>query len=83
MANESNKTNQFPLGKLNYILLGAGTVVVLLGFILMSGGGAENLNDWNHGEIFSGRRITLAPIVVLIGFGVVLYGIIKKPQDAE
>ena len=82
MANDPQQKNgQFPLGRLNYILLAAGTVVVLLGFILMSGGGTENLNEFHHDEIFSGRRITLAPIVVLLGFGVVLYGIIKKPQS--
>ena len=62
----------------NYILIVIGCIVVLLGFLLMSGGGSENPEVFNESELFSFRRITLAPFMVLLGYGVVLYGIMKK-----
>ena len=62
----------------NYILIVIGCIVVLLGFLLMSGGGSENPEVFNEKELFSFRRITLAPFLVLLGYGVVLYGIMKK-----
>ena len=55
--------------------------MVIIGFMLMAGGGASNPNEFLEDELFSIRRITIAPIVVLLGFGVVAYGIIKKPKD--
>lgn len=57
-----------------------GLVVVILGFILMSGGGSEDPNEFSD-AIFSFRRITLAPIVVLSGYGLVMYAIMKKPNS--
>ncbi len=66
------------LKKKNYIFITAGCVVALLGFVLMSGGGSENPDVFNEAELFSFRRITLAPFMVLLGYGIVLYGIMKK-----
>ena len=77
---EENK-DAFPLGKENYKFIIVGMVLIIIGFFLMAGGGAENLTDWNYDEIFSERRITVAPITILIGLGVVLYGIMKKPKE--
>lgn len=79
MSNETN--DQFPAGKMNYMILGVGAVLVLLGFFLMSGGGSEDPTLFNADELFSFRRITLAPFVVLLGFAVVAYGIIRKPKS--
>jgi len=79
MANETN--NVLPLGKQNYIIIASGFGLVLLGFFLMAGGASDDPNVFNHGEIFSFRRITLAPVVILIGLVAVLFGIMKKPQD--
>ena len=62
----------------NYILIVIGCIVVLLGFLLMSGGGSENPEVFNETELFSFRRITLAPFLVMSGYGLVLYGIMKK-----
>ena len=64
-----------------YIIIGC--VVVLVGFILMAGGGSENPNEFNEDELFSFRRITLAPFLVMAGYGVVLFGILKKPKKEE
>ena len=52
--------------------------IIALGFILMSGGGSKDPNVFNE-EIFNFRRIRLAPTVVLIGFGVTIYSILKNP----
>ena len=66
------------LGRKNYIFIIIGCVVVLLGFVLMSGGGSEDPNVFNEDELFSFRRITLAPFLVMSGYGLVLFGIMKK-----
>ena len=74
------KKAKMVLGKKNYVFIIIGCLVVILGFILMSGGGSENPNVFQEEELFSFRRITLAPFMVILGYGVVLYGIMKKQQ---
>ena len=69
--------------KSNYMLLGGGVAAILIGFILMSGGGAESLDEFHYDEIFSFRRITLTPLVVIIGFAIVGWGILKKPAATD
>jgi len=66
------------LSRKNYNFIILGCLVVLLGFILMSGGGSEDPNVFNEEELFSFRRITLAPFLVISGYGLVLFGIMKK-----
>ncbi len=66
------------LKKKNYLLIISGCIIVLLGFVLMSGGGSQDPNVFNEEELFSFRRITLAPFMVLLGYGIVLYGIMKN-----
>lgn len=71
--------------KSNYIFMIAGVVIILVGFLLMSGGGFElNENfvqpEFDKDGIYSFRRITLAPIVIFIGFLVEIYAIMKKPS---
>jgi hypothetical protein len=76
---ENNNKPEFLFDKLNYKILLIGLSVIGLGFILMSGGGSEDPNVFNE-EIFSFRRIRLAPTVVLIGFGITIYSILKNPK---
>ncbi|HAN19215.1 MAG: hypothetical protein A2X13_09565 [Bacteroidetes bacterium GWC2_33_15] len=76
------KKFDFALGRENYILLTIGFAIIIFGFLLMIGGKAENPNDFNE-KIFSFRRITLAPIIVLLGFVFEIYAIMKKPKDSE
>ena len=76
---EENEQPGFALGKENYILLIIGFAIIIFGFLLMVGGKAENPNEFNP-EIFSFRRITLAPIVVLFGFVFEIWAIMKKPR---
>ena len=77
---ENNKPT-FLFEKINYKFLIAGIAVITLGFILMSGGAAENPSVFNP-DVFSFRRIRLAPTVVLIGFGITIYAILKNPKKA-
>ncbi len=67
------------MGSTNYKLLIAGLVVIFIGFLLMMGGGSEDPNKFNP-EIFSTRRITVAPIVVLLGFAIEVVAILYKPK---
>ena len=77
---QEQKTPNFTLGKENLKLLAIGFGIIVLGFILMSGGATEDPTAFNP-EIFNFRRITLAPIVVLLGFAFEIYAIMKKPKD--
>lgn len=61
----------------NYIILAVGFAIVVLGFILMAGGGSDSPDEFNY-AMFSWRRITLAPILVVVGFAVEVYGIVKR-----
>jgi membrane-bound ClpP family serine protease len=70
----------FALGKENYRLMAIGFAIIVFGFILMAGGGSDDPNVFNP-KIFSFRRITLAPIILLIGFAFEIYAIMKKPKS--
>ena len=76
------KTNYPPannlFGKENYKWIIGGLAVIGLGLILMAGGKSNDPNVFNGDEIFSFRRITLAPIIVMIGYAIEVYAIVKK-----
>lgn len=72
-------TDDFAFGKENYVLMIIGMVIIIIGYMLMSGGKSTDPNVFNESEIFSFRRITLAPIVVLLGYAIEVYAIVKKP----
>ena len=59
-----------------------GFVIIVVGFLLMVGGKADSPEQFNP-EVFSFRRITLAPLVVLLGFAFEIYAIMKKPKEKE
>lgn len=65
---------------LNYKLLLVGLAVVVAGFILMSGGGSGDPAVFDADALFSARRITVAPIVCLAGYGLIIYAIMRKPR---
>ena len=79
----SAKQSSFVFGKKNYIAIAIGFALVLLGFLLMSGGKSDDPNVFKGEDIFSFRRITLAPFTVLLGFLVVGIGIMLKPNADE
>ncbi|MFI5171349.1 MAG: DUF3098 domain-containing protein [Chitinophagales bacterium] len=68
------------LGKENYYLIIAGLVVIVIGFILMSGGKWTDPNVFPADEVYSTRRITVAPIVVLIGFAIEIYAVFHRSK---
>ncbi len=70
-------------GKKNYILLISAILIVILGFILMIGGGSKDPNVFNGEELFSFRRITLAPIIVMIGYILGIYAIMFKEKETN
>ena len=69
----------FAFDSMNYILLAVGMAVVVLGFILMSGSGSTETSY--DPDIFSARRIKVAPAVCLLGFVSMIYAVIRKPKD--
>jgi hypothetical protein len=70
--------SNFAFSKENYIWLGIGVVLLVVGYLLMSGGGSDNPNEFHADQLFSARRITLAPVTVLAGYVTILYAILKK-----
>ncbi|MEI6575522.1 MAG: DUF3098 domain-containing protein [Bacteroidota bacterium] len=74
------KTGDFALGRENYIIMIVGLGLIALGFLLMIGGNSKDPNVFSD-EIFSFRRLTLAPILVLAGYVVEIFAIMKKPKD--
>ncbi|RAR71677.1 DUF3098 domain-containing protein [Flavobacterium aciduliphilum] len=82
MKNNEQKPD-FLFDKINYTFLFIGIVVIALGFILMCGGGSDNPKVFNESELFSFRRIRLAPTTVLIGFGITIYAIFKKSKSSN
>ena len=71
----------FAFGKENFILISVAVACIVLGFILMSGGGSGD-NTFNP-DIFSARRIVVAPVVTVIGFVMMIFGILKNSKDKE
>ncbi len=76
---DENPQQEFLFEKVNYTILLIGIVVIALGFILMSGGGSDDPKVFND-AVFSFRRIRLAPTMVLIGFGITIYSILKTSK---
>ncbi|WP_207492169.1 DUF3098 domain-containing protein [Aridibaculum aurantiacum] len=64
----------------NYMWMGIGAAVVALGMILMAGGKNEDPNSFDYNSVYSTTRITIAPILILIGLLIEIYAIFKKPK---
>ena len=73
--------NNFAFDKKNYVLLAIGMLVVIVGLILMSGSGSSE-GVFNP-DIFSVRRIRVAPVVCLFGFVFIIFAIMHKPADKQ
>ncbi len=79
---KTKQPKQFAFNKEKYIILIVGLVVSLLGFLFMIGGKSTAPNVFNP-KIFDFQRLTLAPILVLTGYGIILYSILKKPKTKQ
>ena len=78
--NSKNNENQMVLGKGNYYLMLAGLALIIIGFILMSGGKSEDPNVFNADEVYSNTRIVVAPIVVILGFAIEIFAVFYKSK---
>lgn len=76
------KITEFAFGRQNYRLLIIGLAFIFIGFLLMIGGGSDDPNVFNY-KIFSFRRITLAPILILAGFIIEIFAIMRKTKEGE
>ncbi|HEY1166127.1 MAG TPA: DUF3098 domain-containing protein [Chitinophaga sp.] len=74
-------TDSRPLfAKDNFKIMLAGLAVIVIGFLLMLGGASDNPNNFKPEEVYSFRRITLAPIVIVLGLLIEVYAIMRKPK---
>jgi hypothetical protein len=71
---------QFAFGKENFILLAISIAIIVIGFILVSGGKSTEETGFDP-SIFNVRRLLIAPVVLVIGFGSVIYAILKKSKN--
>ena len=72
---------KFAFDKINFILLAVGMAIVILGFVLMTGPGTTETVF--QPDIFSVRRIKVAPTMCFLGFVFMIYGILRKPEDKD
>ena len=75
--NNNNNNIQLPFGKINYILMGVGILILALGYILLAGGGSDDPNVFNP-AMFDSRRLVWAPILIVLGFVVEIVAIMYK-----
>ncbi|NDE09073.1 MAG: DUF3098 domain-containing protein [Chitinophagia bacterium] len=69
--------------KQNYLLMLAGLVVLAIGFFLMAGGKSADPKVFNDSEVYSTTRITIAPLMIIAGFLIEIFAIMKKPADSQ
>lgn len=73
----TKETKPFLFSKTNYLLMAVGVILIIVGFLLMAGGGSTDPNTFNE-EVYSFRRITLAPILIIAGFIIEFIAIFKQ-----
>lgn len=76
LKNSSND-KKMTLSRKNYALMAIGLGIIILGMVLMAGGGSDDPEVFNY-DMFSWRRITLAPIIIIAGFAFEIYAIMKR-----
>ena len=80
MDNSEEKKNlQLAFGKVNYILMAAGIVLLAIGYLLLAGGGSDDPNVFNP-AMFDARRLYVAPILIVLGFVVEIVAIMYKKK---
>lgn len=76
-----NNSQPFLFDKSNYTYMIAGLIVLVIGFLLMAGGKSPDPNIFDADAVYSTRRITIAPLVIVLGFVIEVYAIMKKPKS--
>lgn len=77
---KSEEGSQFAFHKHNYVLVIVGLVVMGIGFLLMIGGGTDNPNEFSD-ALFNFQRLTLAPILLLVGYIIEMVAILWRPKS--
>lgn len=72
----------FAFGKENFILVAISAVIIIIGFLLMSGGGSKDSVEFSS-AIFDTRRIVIAPVVCMIGFGLMIIAILRNSKNKK
>ena len=75
---KKQENSKFALNKINYIILGIGVLFIIVGLLLMQGGSSEN--PYSSNGMFSFQRITIAPIIILLGFIINIFAILYSPK---
>ncbi len=78
---QPHAAHTFLFDKENYMWMLGGVALIFIGFLMMAGGKSPNPHEFLYNEIYSFRRITLSPIVILLGFAIEVYAIMKKPKE--
>lgn len=76
-------SHDFIFGRKNFIYFGIGLALIMSGLIAMTGGAMPDPNKWEPDRIYSFRRITLAPMLMVAGFITIFFGIFKKPDNSS
>ena len=76
------KTTQQPFSAINFLMIGACCILIVIGFLLMVGGGSSIENGFNP-EIFSARRIVVGPLLAFLGFLLLAFAILADPQKIK
>lgn len=79
----NNPVKHFGFQAENYKILLIGLAINVIGFLLMIGGGSDDPNKFDASELFSTVRITIAPMLIVGGYIVILFSIIKKPKNSN
>ena len=79
----NNQNKQVLFTKENYILMAIGLVIAAVGFFLMAGGKSADPKIFDPKEVYSTTRITVAPILIVLGFIIEIVAIMKKPKIEE
>jgi uncharacterized membrane protein len=77
---EYSQSAPYSFGANNYMLLFVGLAINILGFLLMIGGGADDPSEFDKAELFSDMRITVAPMLIVIGYIIIAYGIMRRSK---
>lgn len=77
--NTQESKSQFAFGKQNYLLIAISFLLIVIGFVLMMGSGSTD--EMYNPDIFSTRRIVIAPTITFIGFVCIIFAILRKPKN--
>jgi hypothetical protein len=80
---ETKSSRPMLFNKKNFLFFGIGLLTVVIGFFFMAGGQMPDANTFDESIIYSPMRITVAPFLVLLGLGIIIYGIFKNTDDAD